>query len=605
MHNNERIQVLLRAIVNGENVNLCLEKLIEDSVSELEEGLNLLTIEEKRHLVRFCFGLFEVKSTSTSFHESRMLLLSVIIRTLNLKQLFEFEFKEFNISRHLIHVVNVSALEIKMYFEAQLVDNEKDKREYDECSVKILMTSFEIVDCLISGFSNDEAIEYLETSNKVTGIYIVELVDSLRDIVSHCLEFVLEIEDEIKKGLIENKSIKGEKVGSISRLDISEESLRISGLYWIIYYCNLISSKWQIIEPNHELHKYIKLLEIVSTYLNPLHFASSFPTLVHISVLDWGNANGILESIVTSLLSFCSLIGEKESEFRVSGSFKSSKIGDYSKINGLYSGLYHASLLITSAWWSPGIDTYRHVKKGQVKNVGVEVEYIYRNYIEINNYIKIDEFKVKEDFNSKSIRYSLGIQPLDTNTIPEYTNLENINTGVTNIRNVAIAVFSEISKIITGDLSIDNISTSKDFDILLSSLDNENSENFEKASGIIQTFICVFTLLTCRIPNSSVPEVIWRLLFLIVIRLTPKSTKGYYFDSGRKITIFISLLRSLGIAFCTGYSEYSELFYKLLEELRIETDYRIPKLIIKEGCEEFSQEDEDTVRFFRDLVDLT
>ncbi|KAH8740457.1 hypothetical protein FG386_002969 [Cryptosporidium ryanae] len=601
----EGVKLLLRAIVNMEDVNLGFEKLVEDSISELERGLDSLTKCEKESLVKFCFGLFEIKSASNSFHESRMMLLSVLIRNLNLKQLFELEFQEFDISKHLIHAVKLSTLDIRMYLEAQLINIEENKKKYnDEGSIKILISSFEIVDCLISGLNSDEVIEYLESSDKITGTYTIELVDSLRDIASRCIEFVLEIEDEIKKGLNENR----EKIKSeyISKLEISEESLRISGLYWTVYYCNLISSKWQIIEPNQELHKYIKQLEIVSKYLNSLHFALSFPTLVHIPVLDWGNANGILESIVTSLLSFCSLIGEKESQLRVSKSLKSQILRSDYDINGLYSGLYHASLLITLAWWSPGVDVYRHIKKGDVENgIGVEVEYSYRNYIEISDsLIKSCEFRVEANSDVKSIKYSLGIQPLGTNTIPEYTNLEeDVNTGVTKIRRIALTVFSEIIKIITGKFSINSIFNSEEFDLVLNSLENSESSNFEKASGIIQTFVCVFTFLTCRIPNSNIPEKMWRLLFLIVIRLTPKSTKGYYFDSGRKITIFISLLRSLGIAFCTGYSEYSEILDKLLEELKIETTYCVPKLIIKENCEEFSEEDEDAVRFFRDLID--
>ena len=595
--------------MKNENANVSLEKLIEDSVPELEKGFSVLTLKEKRSLTRFSFELFEVKSTSTSFHESRMTLLGVVMRNLDLKQLFELGIHEFDLPRHLIHAVNVSTLEIRMYLEARLMIIEKgEKKEHDQhlCDIKILTASFEIIDCLITGLSNDDILEYLETSDKVSGTCALELINSLREVASQCAEFILDVECEIKRECEIGENIEKEKLGFTNNSNDFGKDIIIRGLYWIVYYCTLISSKWKIIEPDEDLHKYIRLLEVVSQYLNPLHFAASFPTLVHISVLDWGNTPGILESIIKSMLSFCSLIVECENK-SVHESSEFSNIKTSCKINGLYSGLYHASLLVTSAWWSPGVDTYRYVKKtNKGCNVHVDVDYIYRNYIELNNCkVESQEFNFQANGNNKVIRYSLGIKPLDTNTIPEYTLLDdNINTGVTRIRKIATTVFNSIRNISMEGACLVNIHTLEDLDFLSKTLENPDSVSFEKVSGIIQTLVCVFTLLTCRIPNSDVPERIWRLLFLIIIKLTPKSTKGYYFDSGRKITILISLMRSIAVSLSTGYSECSELFDKLLEELKMETSYRIPMLIIKQYCEEFSEEDEDTVRFFRDLLSL-
>ncbi|KAF7457591.1 hypothetical protein HWI79_1851 [Cryptosporidium felis] len=582
---------MLLETISGGDPQKSIESLIIESIPELESDFKFLSKEEKRSVIKFSFGLLQVKSVSKSLHQARMSLLSVVFEQEDINELLEYEFGDFDVSKNVLYSVEISCLEIRMFLEQQLIELEENKdsierntnntlEENDE-NLSILVSSFRVIDSLLVQLNKDESLDYLESSKRISGTEVVSLVDLLREISKHCTEFVLEVEGNIKNEFELNteKGILQPRIAGLTKA---------SRMYWIIHYCNSISSKWQIIEPDQELHKYIKLLEIVSRYLNPLHFASAFPTLVHLSVLDWANTPGILEALVTSLLSFCSMIKEEQK-------------GDHNPkrpATGLYSGLYYAGLLVTTAWWSPGIDSYRTIASGS-NNGSKTFEYLSRNYLNLSFLENNQEsVRIKERPGTKMLEF----MPLNTNTIPEYAPEDS--PGVNRIRKIAFIVFEQIKQICVDEFSrLSKVSEGNDLSFL-ESLNSMGSPMFYRISALVQTLICVLTLFTCRIQNSIVPEDLWAYVFSLIIRMTPKSSKGYYFDSHGKITFFISLLRCTAIAFSSGYSEYAKLFENTLETLKIETTYSIPKLIIRDDCEEFSEEDEEVINFFRSLLDI-
>ncbi|KAH8584785.1 uncharacterized protein ELE39_000736 [Cryptosporidium sp. chipmunk genotype I] len=582
----------LLEVINGKTAYQSnLEELISNSIPALESSFEILELKKRLSIIKFSLGLMEVNSDSKTFHQARMSLLALVLEKEEIKEILEFNFKGFNPSIHILHSVEIASLEIRLYLESKLVeledckfsvDKSKDKQQVQEDDeIGLLTSSFRILDSLLTQLNKDENLDFLGSSEKITGVQVVELLDSLKGTAKYCIEFVLDIEgiiqDEYEMNL--NKGV----------LELKDNTLpKTSNLYWIIYYSCSISSKWQINEPDQDLDKYTKLLEIASRYLNPLHFASVFPTLIHLSVIDWANIPGILETLLTSMLSFCSLI-KKEN-----------------KKQGIYSGLYYAALLITSAWWSPGIDAYR-TTASKIKNGSRSLEYISRNYLNLDHLDKIQDGKIsllelKVEEKQKSGTNMPEFVPLDTNSIPEYSFEDN--PGVDRVRRISLIIFGLIKEIyqegvhqLQGD-HINKIS-------FISYLDNPNSQHFERYSAFIQTLICTLTLLTCRIQNSYVPSELWSMIFKLIIVLTPKSSKGYYYDSPRKITFFISLLRSTAIAFSSGYSDQAKQFDKLLENLKIEATYNIPKLIIRDDCEEFSEQDEESIKFFRNLLDIS
>ncbi|EAK88350.1 hypothetical protein [Cryptosporidium parvum Iowa II] len=582
----------LLEVINGNSTHQSnLEKLITNSIPELESNFEILELEKKLIITKFSLGLMEFKSDSKTFHQARMSLLALILEKQEIKEILEFNFNGFNPSVHILHSVEIASLEIRLFLESKLVeledfkfslDESKDKKQVqDDEEIDLLTSSFRILDSLLTQLNKDENLDFLEFSEKITGVQVVELLDSLKGTAKHCIEFILDIEGiirdeyemDLNKGVLELKGNTNSKTSS---------------LYWIIYYSCSISSKWQINEPDQDLDKYIKLLEIASRYLNPLHFASVFPTLIHISVIDWANIPGILETVLTSMLSFSTLIKQEN------------------KKEGIYSGLYYAALLITSAWWSPGIDTYR-IAASKMKDGSRSLEYISRNYLNLDHLDKIQDSKVslsklRVEEEKKSGTKMPEFVPLDTNAIPEYSFEDN--PGVDRVRRISLIIFGLIKEIYQEDINQfqgDQINKV----LFIRHLDDPNSQNFEKFSAFIQTLICILTLLTCRIQNSYVPSELWNIIFKLIIVLTPKSSKGYYYDSPRKITFFISLLRTTAIAFSSGYSDQAKQFDKLLEDLKIETTYNIPKLIIRDDCEEFSEQDEESIKFFRNLLDIS
>ncbi|OII74732.1 uncharacterized protein cubi_00285 [Cryptosporidium ubiquitum] len=580
----------LLEVINGESTQINLEELITNSIPELESSFKMLESKEKLSIIKFSLGLMEFKSDSKTFHQARMSLLGLILEKEEIKDILGFDFNGFNTSIHILHSVEIASLEIRLFLESKLIELEdykfsveetKDKQKIqDDGEIDLLTSSFRILDSLLTQLNKDENLDFLESCEKIKGVQVVELLDSLKSTAKHCMEFVLDIEgiiwDEYEMNL--NKGQLEPKGNVLSKT---------SSLYWIIYYSCSISSKWQINEPDQDLDKYLKLLEIASRYLNPLHFASVFPTMIHLSVIDWANIPGILETLLTSMLSFCSLI-KKEN-----------------KKEGIYSGLYYATLLVTSAWWSPGIDTYR-VTVSKIKDGSRSFEYVSRNYLNLDHLDKIQDGKIsllelRVEEKHKSGTNMPEFVPLDTNSIPEYSFEDN--PGVDRVRRISLIIFGLIKEIYEEEIYqlqgnfIDKIS-------FISYLDSPNSQNFERYSAFIQTLICILTLLTCRIQNSYVPLELWNIIFKLIIVMTPKSSKGYYYDSPRKVTFFISLLRSTAIAFSSGYSGQAEKFSELLESLRIETTYSIPKLIIRDNCEEFSEQDEESIKFFRNLLDI-
>lgn len=584
------LKQLLEAIQGkGAPARTDMEELIASSRPELESNFSELEAGEKLSIVKFSLGLMEVRSDSKSFHQARMSLLAVVLEKEGLRGMLGLDTDGLGVSTHILHSVEISSLEVRLFLESKLVEledarfspEEAEEKQQDDVDVDILTSSFRILDSILNQLNVDENVDFLESCEKITGAQVVELLDSLKNTAKHCIEFVLDVEELIRdefeinpaRGVLEPKG---------------NASPKASSLYWIIYYSCSISSKWQINEPDQDLGRFIRLLEAASRYLNPLHFACVFPTMIHLSVVDWANAPGVLEALLTSMLSFCSLIKEGHRD-------------------GTYSGLYYAALLITSAWWSPGIDTYRvatsRAKTGSTRSL----EYLSRNYINLDHLDDLQEgetpilSQLKAQDKQKTGTNMPELVPLDTNTIPEYSPEDS--PGVDRIRRISLIIFKLIKE--ANQQETDQLLESPlDQIFFVDTLNTPNSPRFEKVSAFIQTLTCILTLLTCRIQHSFVPQELWILIFKLIIVMTPKSGKGYYYDTPRRITLFISLLRSTAIAFSTGYPNQAKLFALLLENLKIETSFKIPKLIIRDNCEEFSEQDQQVIDFFRNLLDI-
>ncbi|KAJ1610942.1 hypothetical protein OJ253_1048 [Cryptosporidium canis] len=583
--------------IGGGGGQTSLEELISGSISELELGFEVLGDGERSSLAKFSLGLMEAKSSSKTFHQARMALLAVVVEKLSIREILSLSVSGSSTSTHLLHSVGISSLEIRLFLDSKLVELEdarfsQDGKEkvdptHDDVEISILTSSFRILDSVLSQLNMDENLDFLESCGDISGAQVVELLESLKATARHCVEFVLDAEEAIRDEF-EMSPNSGQLEPKSRGKDKDKGPPGASSLYWMIYYSCSISSKWQINEPDEELGRFIRLLEIAARYLNPLHFACVFPTMIHLSVIDWANVPGILEALLTSMLSFCILIRTEGSK------------------DGSYSGLYYAALLITSAWWSPGIDTYR-IPVSRVKTGSRSFEYLPRNYINLDHLDRLKDGEISiPELRAQGARKSgtnmPEFAPLDTNTIPEYSFEDS--PGVDRVRRISLIVFEIIQE--TNQREAEQLIRSPPDQISFTdALNSADSADFERLSAFIQTLICILSLLTCRIQNSYVPSELWSMVFRLIIVLTPKSGKGYYYDSPRKVALFISLLRSTAIAFSTGYPSQARQFLLLLENLKIEATYTIPKLVIRENCEEFSEQDEHVVNFFRSLLDIS
>lgn len=586
---NHKLKQLLEAL-QEKSPRADLEELIADSRSELELSFSELEPGEKLHITQLSLGLMEVRSDSKSFHRARMSLLATVLEKEGLRGMLELDMDGPGVSTHILHSVEISSLEVRLFLESKLAEletarlspGEAREKQPDDAEIDILTSSFRVLDSVLDQLNVDENVDFLESCDKIAGAQVVELLDSLKGAARDCVEFVLDVEELIRdefemspsRGVLEPRESASPKAAS--------------SLYWIIYYCCSLSSKWQINEPDQDLGKFVRLLEAASRYLNPLHFACVFPTMIHLSVVDWANAPGVLEALLTSLLSFCSLIKEGH--------------GD-----GAHSGLYFASLLVTSAWWSPGIDAYRTAASKAKTGSTRSLEYLSRNYINLDHLDHLHEeetpvsSRLKAEDKPRTGTNMPEFAPLDTNTIPEFSPEDS--PGPDRVRRISLIVFKlikeanprETQQLLQGPL--DRIS-------FTDALNDPLSPSFEKTSAFVQTLVCILTLLTCRTQHSLVPPELWTLIFKLIIVMTPKSGKGYYFDSPRKVALFISLLRSTAIAFSAGYPSQARQFALLLENLKIEASFRIPKLILRDNCEEFSEQDQQVVDFFRSLLDI-
>ncbi|OII71209.1 hypothetical protein cand_026250 [Cryptosporidium andersoni] len=549
-----------------EYVNLIVEKIelnnIEPSQVELEKLLNL------------CCMLLELSNVSSMLSHNRLKLFCFLIERVSIKKWYRVGLTITNkrgAISHYIHGLELAALELKLSLDSQVMN-------IDGTQFSILTVCCHIFEAFIKDFSSEENITCLEYDN-ISGIEINKLFDIMRSLNSFCIEFIENIE---KMDKLTNNNEDRINLTILPDSNYTLDNNELPPIYWCVQLCSSILSKWFVLEPDVDKYQILKILPFISRYLNSMHFAVMLPTLEYIPITDWGCVPHTLEALTHLILSFISLISTTNND---------------ETLTGLFSGLYQASILTASAWWSPSIDVYTTLEIDRNKSIIRELPRLYiklqdndTNYVRNSKSDKIIKLEVKQ---------CRDIIPLPRNSIPAQI-LSNV-PGISETHSIAYKIFDELLKLEFIDILLRELAKYEGCNRIISSwFSYPGTLKCEKYSAIIEALVCVVLILTCRNLDTFVPEKLWIFLYEILLKIAPTTSKGFLEDPPRQISLFISCSRALAIAISNKYQEPLKIIQ--VSNYKVPTIFtdKIPQLS-ELSTDDFSLEDDQVISFFRVL----